>query len=123
LIYVNAGHNPPLHFMAEEGKFVNLTRTGMFLGFEEEAEFQQESIQLKPGDLVVCYTDGVLDAVNTQWEAFEMDRFLAVLNENVSVSAKELLGALQGAVGEFIGDVLPYDDLTLLIIKRVGAEQ
>lgn len=123
LIYVNAGHNPPLHFMAEEGKFVNLTRTGMFLGFEEEAEFQQESIQLKPGDLVVCYTDGVLDAVNSQWEAFEMDRFLAVLDENVSVSAKELLGALQGAVGEFIGDVLPYDDLTLLIIKRVGAEQ
>jgi sigma-B regulation protein RsbU (phosphoserine phosphatase) len=123
LIYVNAGQNPPMYYKAEEGKFDNLTRTGMFLGFEEKAEFQQKSIFLKPGDLLICYTDGVLDAVDDQWEAFEMDRFQAVLDQNVSASPKELLEAIEEAVCEFIGDVLPYDDITVLIIKRLGAGQ
>ncbi len=122
-VYVNAGHNPPLFYKAQEGKFVNLTRTGIFMGFEEKAEYQQESIQLKPGDLVICYTDGVLDAVNDRWEAFEMDRFRALLNENISTSAKNLLEEIERNVCDFIGDELPYDDLTVLIIKRVGVEQ
>jgi sigma-B regulation protein RsbU (phosphoserine phosphatase) len=122
MIYVNAGQNPPMYYKAEEGKFVNLTRTGMFLGFEEKAEFQQKSIFLKPGDLLICYTDGVLDAVDDQWEAFEMERFQTVVDKNVSASPKELLEAIEEAVCEFIGDVLPYDDITMLIIKRLGAE-
>jgi sigma-B regulation protein RsbU (phosphoserine phosphatase) len=123
LIYVNAGQNPPMYYRAEHREFINLTRTGMLLGFEEKAEFQQKSIQLKPGDLLVCYTDGVLDAVDEQWEAFEMDRFQAVLDKNVNATPKELLEAIEGAVCEFIGDVLPYDDITVFIIKRLGAEQ
>ena len=123
LVYVNAGQNPPIFYKAGEDKFINLSPTGMFMGFEEEAEFQQESIQLKPGDLVVCYTDGVLDANNNQWELFDMDRFLAVIDENVNASAKALLEAIEGAVCSFVGDVLPYDDITVLIIKRVGISQ
>lgn len=119
LVYVNAGQNPPIYYKAGEGKFINLNRTGMFMGFEEDAEFQQESIQLKPGDLLVCYTDGVLDAVNYRWDLFDMDRFQAVLHENVTASARDLLEAIEEAVCEFIGDVLPYDDITVLIIKRV----
>jgi sigma-B regulation protein RsbU (phosphoserine phosphatase) len=119
LIYVNAGQNPPMYYESIEGKFINLTRTGILLGFDEEAKFQQESIQLKPGDLVICYTDGVLDATNEKWELFNMDRFQAVLNEYVCSSAEELLKAIEGAVCDFIGDVLPYDDITILIIKRV----
>jgi sigma-B regulation protein RsbU (phosphoserine phosphatase) len=122
LTYVNAGQNPPMYYKAEEGKFIKLTRTGMFLGFEEEAEFQQKSIFIKPGDLLICYTDGVLDAVDDQWEAFEMERFQAVINKNVNSSPNELLEAIEKSVCEFIGDVLPYDDITMLIIKRLGAE-
>jgi len=123
LVYVNAGHNPPLYYKAQENKFFNLTRTGMFLGFDEETNFVQEAIQLMPEDLIVCYTDGVLDATNDQGEAFEMDRFLAILNENVTASAKDLLEAIEKAIVEFTGDFLLYDDVTVLIIKRVGAEQ
>jgi len=122
MIYVNAGQNPPMYYKAEEGKFVNLTRTGMFLGFEENAKFQQKSIFLRPGDLLICYTDGVLDAVDDQWEAFEMERFQAVVDKNVSATPNELLEAIEEAVCKFIGDVLPYDDITILIIKRLGAE-
>jgi len=122
MIYVNAGQNPPMYYKAEEGKFVNLTRTGMFLGFEENAKFQQKSIFLRPGDLLICYTDGVLDAVDDQWEAFEMERFQAVVDKNLSATPNELLEAIEEAVCKFIGDVLPYDDITILIIKRLGAE-
>lgn len=121
LIYVNAGHNPPLYYKAQEKKFVNLTRTGMFLGFDEDTNYEQEAIQLMPEDLIVCYTDGVLDAINDQGEAFEMDRFVKILNENVTASANDLVEAIEKAIVEFTGDVLPYDDLTVLIIKRVRA--
>lgn len=119
LVYVNAGHNPPLFYNAQERKFYYLSRTGMFLGFDEEANYSQKEIQLLPEDLIVCYTDGVLDAINRLGEAFELDRFLAVINENVTNSASDLLVVIEKTLIEFIGEVLPYDDLTVLIIKRV----
>jgi len=123
LAYVNAGHNPPLYYKAQESKFIPLTRTGMFLGFDEGINYEQGTIQLTPEDFIVCYTDGVLDAINDQGKAFEMDRFLTILNENVTTSANSLLELIQKAIVDFTGDVLPYDDLTVLIIKRVGVQQ
>jgi sigma-B regulation protein RsbU (phosphoserine phosphatase) len=118
LTYVNAGHNPPIYYSAKTGQFTNLTRTGMFVGFEEEAGYQQQLINLAPGDFIVCFTDGVLDAINKDGEAYEMERLQKVINENLSASAEELKTAIETSVHQFIGDTLPYDDLTMLIIKH-----
>jgi len=122
LTYVNAGHNPPMYYSAETGEFTNLTRTGMFMGFEEEAEYQQETITLAIGDFVVCFTDGVLDAMNEQGEIYEMERLQKVISDHLNSPAQEMTEAIQLSVKQFSGDTLPYDDLTMLIIRRVESE-
>ncbi|MBC8503742.1 MAG: SpoIIE family protein phosphatase [Anaerolineales bacterium] len=117
--FVNAGHNPTIHFDVSESELIKLTRTGMFLGFDEEAVYNQEKISLDSGDFLVFYTDGVPDAINEDKETFGMERFLKVIEENPNASASEILAAIEKAVQDFIGDTAPYDDLTLLIAKRV----
>jgi len=119
ITYVNAGHNPTIHFDTQKGELIKLTRTGMFLGFDEEAEYNQETLSLNSGDFLVFYTDGVPDAINEGKENFGMEHFLNVIEENSKASAAEALAAIENAVQEFIGDMAPYDDLTLLIAKRI----
>ena len=123
LTYVNAGHNPPMHFSSGTGSFKTLMPTGMFLGFDETAAYGQQILSLNPGDSVVCYTDGVLDALNPQDEAFGMVRFEQVVQDNVQASASELVSAIETAVHEFTRGRLPYDDLTVLTFRRTRESQ
>ena len=118
LTYVNAGHNPPIHYQASEDQFTKLTRTGMFLGFDEEAPFEQQVRILAPGDFIVFYTDGITDAINPEQQLFGESRFRQILADQRHLSAAEILGAVENAIKEFIGPAAPYDDITLLIAKR-----
>jgi phosphoserine phosphatase RsbU/P len=120
LTYVNAGHNPPMIFNPAQNECQALERTGMFLGFDEEVEYTQSSLILTPGDFIVSYTDGVPDAINAVKETFGMDRFQAVIRANRGKSARELLKKIEAAIQDFIGASAPYDDVTVLIIKRTG---
>jgi len=118
LTYVNAGHNPPIHFNAASDSFKALVRTGMFLGFDENATYNQTTISLSPGDFVVCYTDGVPDATNPRNETFGMERFHKVITDHRGESAEVLLGEIQKTIKDFIKTNAPYDDVTLLVFKR-----
>lgn len=117
--YVNAGHNPTIHYQANHTELNKLNPTGMFLGFEEEAEYSQKTISLNSGDFLVLYTDGVPDAINEQKEEFGMERCLRVIEKNQHASASEILSAVENAVQEFTGDAAAYDDFTMLIAKRL----
>ncbi len=119
LTYVNAGHNPPIYFCAANNEFSDLERTGMFLGFDDEIEYTQARLILKPGDFIVTYTDGVPDAINAAKETLGMERFLEVMQANRAASAPEILKRIETAIQEFIGTTAPYDDITLLILKRL----
>lgn len=119
ITYVNAGHNPTIHYDAEKDKLQKLTRTGMFLGFDEDATYDQEMMQLNSGDFLVFYTDGVPDAINENKETFGMDRFLNLIEKNKKKSAANILMAIENAIQGFIGNTAPYDDVTLLIAKRI----
>lgn len=123
LIYVNAGHNPPLVFQHNEPACVedlkHLGSTGMQLGMDEDSEYQQESLILQQGDFVLLYTDGVTDALDADINDFGMQRLQEVIFSNCTASPDELLDALQKALDEFTGATAPYDDMTMLVIKRL----
>jgi serine phosphatase RsbU (regulator of sigma subunit) len=118
LVYVNAGHNPPVVYKAKEKQFINLPRTGIFMGFDEEADFEQKPVSLSRGDFIVCYTDGVLDVVNAQDEPYEMERFQRVIEDNLDASACEFVEAVEASIKAFTGETDLYDDLTILVIRR-----
>jgi sigma-B regulation protein RsbU (phosphoserine phosphatase) len=119
LTYVNAGHNPPLLFQTGHDEPVSLTRTGMVLGLQPGVPFEQRTVQLRPGDCLLLYTDGVTDAVNADRQPFGLAALVQVLAGRRQLAASELLDGLDRALRAHVGDTEPFDDITLLLVKRL----
>ncbi len=119
IVYVNAGHNPPLWYRADQDQLIELTRTGMALGVLDINWYEQRTEQLNPGDFVVLYTDGVTEFVNAQGQEFGIKRLRQVILENRRSSAAEMVTAVEQALGGFSDLSMPFDDITVVMIKRI----
>lgn len=116
--YVSAGHEPPLLCRAESGELVELWPTGMALGVIPEASFEQRTVQLCSGDLLVLYTDGLTDALDAHEVDFGLGRVQRVVLEHRHGSAVEVVAALEQAVDDHTGSAPPFDDTALLVIRK-----
>lgn len=118
LVYVNAGHNPPFIYRAKSEKFDELGRTGIVLGVDDTLVLEQDTVKVNSGDVVVFYTDGVTDALNSDERAFGEDRLKQAILDSASGTAQEVAVGLLSSLQEFIGGAQPFDDITLMIAKR-----
>jgi sigma-B regulation protein RsbU (phosphoserine phosphatase) len=118
LTYVNAGHNPPLHLPARADKAIELERTGMWLGVDENSKFEQRAITLQHGDLLLLYTDGVTDALNAAGEEYGLERVREVMYQQCAASSEAISEALIQSLAAFTAGSAPFDDITLVLIKR-----
>jgi len=117
--YINAGHLPPLLFPASQpGAVHRLTSGGPVLGLLGGAGYEQGERALEPGDLLVLYSDGILEAANSADEEFGEERVQAVVRANAHLPADEIRNRILAAVRAFTGDVEAADDQTLLVIRR-----
>lgn len=119
--YVNGGHNPPIHYNAKTGRLNRLTRTGMALGVEIDAEYEQSMVWIEPGDFVLLYTDGVSEAFDQANQPFGEKRLEDLLLEHKQDSARELVDTIVESVKKFIGREQPSDDLTIVVLSRPAA--
>jgi sigma-B regulation protein RsbU (phosphoserine phosphatase) len=119
VVYVNAGHNPPLLYRADKNELTELTRTGMALGIVEGARYDQHSVQLNAGDFILLYTDGVTDALNAEGHEFGMESLRRVVLDHRNAPAAELVKALDQALSSFSGASAPFDDITILVAKHL----
>ena len=120
LTYVNAGHNPPL-IKGEDGVFRYLECNPCFiLAGMEGIPYQQENIQLKTGDSIYLYTDGVTDTINLKEEMYGEDRLEAVLNVHKEEAPEEILTAIKKELETFAGEAEQFDDVTMLGFKYIG---
>ena len=117
LTYVNAGHNPPMVFRSRDGTIEELLLTGIVLGAAENQEYTSRTIPIGPDDLVVMYTDGITESINSREELFGEDRLREIIRNNARLTAREILDRILSAVQEFAGDMPQFDDITLLVIK------
>jgi serine phosphatase RsbU (regulator of sigma subunit)/putative methionine-R-sulfoxide reductase with GAF domain len=117
--YANAGHNPPLWLNAGSGEMQRLHLHGMALGVLPDMPLAEQSITLDPGDVLVLYTDGVTEALNGHVEEFGIERLEQVVRDEAAGSADEIVAAIQAAVDEFSGGEPPFDDFTLVVLKRI----
>ncbi len=115
--YINAGHNPPA-LLSSEGKIMRwLDPTGPAVGIAAELEFHQEKLHLDPGQMLLLYTDGVIEARNEQSEFFTRKRFAELIEQPYS-SASEVVERVKNAIKEHSAGAVPYDDVTMLGIFR-----
>ncbi len=121
---INAGHNYPL-VIRREGGYDELEKGGVMLGMfpndvlSEISEFEQETTQLGSGDVVLFYTDGVTETVNTDGELYEEERLEAVAQRVKSESADQICQAIYDDVIAFQGEAEQFDDLTLMVLKKI----
>jgi phosphoserine phosphatase RsbU/P len=117
--YVNAGHNPPLFYHARTRSLEKLSRTGMVLGIDAETPFTQRTLTLQRGDLLLLYTDGLVDAIDGHNRPFGMDSLEQLLLESSQLSASKILDRVEEKLFEHSGGTTPVDDVTLLLVKRL----
>jgi sigma-B regulation protein RsbU (phosphoserine phosphatase) len=119
LIYCNAGQNPPLIHCAQAGDEVQrLTATGKPLGMFEDETWKKEVALLMPGDVLVMYTDGVVEAQNTGQAVFGEHRLSRLVQAVVGRPANVIQDSIIAEVSEFIGDAPQHDDITLVVLAR-----
>jgi sigma-B regulation protein RsbU (phosphoserine phosphatase) len=119
LLYVNAGHNPPLVYRAQRDELIELSPTGMVLGIFDGVDFEQRTAQLDPGDFILLYTDGISEAMDINGNLFGEERLRQVLLDNRQASTEAIAEAVERAVTAFTGAAARSDDITFVIARRV----
>lgn len=113
--YTNAGHNPPL--LVRDDKIIKLNEGGMILGvLPTMISYESKTVQLKEGDKVVLFTDGITEAMNEKNEEYGDERLEKLVVENKSDSAEKLFNEILSDVTRHVSGAEQSDDITLLVI-------
>jgi len=115
--YINAGHNPPL-FIPAAKKARSLEFGEVPIGVLGDYQWTRRTLKLEPGDRLLIFTDGVLDAANSQGRLYAHNSLLKFVKRNPTLSAPDFLRELIDDIQQFMGEESPADDLTVLLIER-----
>ncbi len=114
--YCNAGHHPPVLWSNSNQSVTLLNPTGPAIGLIPEAKYKSETTDFNSGDVLLLYTDGLVEARNTDGEEFGEDRLVLFLKNHNSESADNILNDLHKEVERFSQKI--DDDLTILVFKN-----
>jgi phosphoserine phosphatase RsbU/P len=121
LTYCNAGHNAPL--LVSASAIRRLETGGVVLGLFDTATFEQETVTLEPGDLIVLFSDGVTEAMNAEGEEFTDDRLIACANAHRGAAPQQVLDALLADVHAFCAGEPQSDDVTAVLVRYNGPQK
>jgi len=117
--YINAGHNPP--FMLKGNEFTELTEGGFIIGILDIAmNYEIGKVNIEKDDVIVLYTDGVTEALNTKDEEYGETNLKNVIFSEKEKTPAEILEALKDSVIDFSKDMPQYDDITLIVLKKTS---
>ena len=117
LTYINAGHNAPILLRSSSQALEYLSNGGLPLGIKADAHYESGEIVLQPGDWLMIFTDGLVEAMNAAGEEYGQQRVLNVLNAGASATPAEMLVRIMSDLDAFVGDTAQHDDVTCMIVK------
>ena len=125
LRYVNAGHNPPYLLRAGRrstagsapSEIEELSVGGAVVGMFPQMEYEEATVELCPGDVLLAYTDGVTEAHNPENEEFGEERLQQLLRQTAHLPVNEISARLSDEMKDWIRDAEQYDDLTFIVMK------
>jgi sigma-B regulation protein RsbU (phosphoserine phosphatase) len=116
LRYVNAGHLPP-YLLRSASAIQELSTGGSVIGLFPEMSYEEATIDLQPGDVLVAFTDGVTEAMNRGEEEFGEERLKELLQQIIGLPVDEISARISHALKTWINDAAQYDDLTFVVMK------
>ncbi len=115
---VNAGHNPVL--LSHAGKVEVLVAQDLPLGVVPDFEYHAHKIRLDPGDTILLYTDGVIEARNESNEEYGLDRLIQVFNSVTNSSVEKIADTIYEELRKFVQNEPQHDDTTIAVVKYLG---
>ncbi len=121
LRFANAAHNPPLLWKSSDQKIIKLDAEGFVLGLQKEAEYQCSEIKLSENDLVLYYTDGVIDTSNSLGERFDEKRLIKIFTRlcKQSFTSQEILNKIFKKLDDFTGQNRHLEDDASMVIFQL----
>lgn len=113
--YANAGHEPGLAWA--NGAFQFLDTDGFPLGGSDDTEFEEKTLQLRPGDKIMLFTDGITEARNTEETDFGIDRLKQLITQNSTLTAQSLTEKIYQSIEIYSQNTPQHDDLTMIILN------
>jgi serine phosphatase RsbU (regulator of sigma subunit) len=117
IVYVNAGHNVPI-LRKSSGAVERLEAGGLPVGIFAEAAYQTGTARLEPGDWLVIFTDGVVEAVNLKDAEYGEPELIALVDRESKLAPPEMLRTMLAELDKFVGNTPQHDDMTCLLVKR-----
>ncbi len=118
----SAGHNPALIYRKQKDEFEFINPKGMGIGFKDGGMFEQvleeEKVETETGDFVYLYTDGVVEAMNKYRDQYGIEKIKNIIKINSDKSANEVSELIKASIGNFRGDAVIHDDLTMILLKK-----
>jgi serine phosphatase RsbU (regulator of sigma subunit) len=114
--YINAGHNNPILRRAS-GLIERLDVGGLPLGILPDAKYESASVTLAPGDWLIIFTDGLVEAENARQEEYGEARLLSAISAATATTPNEMLQRLMAELDLFVGQTPQHDDVTCLLVK------
>jgi sigma-B regulation protein RsbU (phosphoserine phosphatase) len=117
LTYTNAGHLPPI--LVRDGRTMTLDTNGMVVGAFPFARYGESQLRLEPGDLLLCYTDGITEPENEYGEQFGEERLIALLLEHAHLDGEVIANRIVEAVLGWTSSSELQDDMTMLLARKL----
>ncbi len=111
----NSGLPRPIH--CSQGKIHVIESTGLPLGLFGDAEYEESTLTMQPGDVIVFFSDGILDARTPDGESFGRKRLEEIVTQSCAGSAEEVVNTIFDATCEYCHDLAPFDDKTVVVLK------
>jgi serine phosphatase RsbU (regulator of sigma subunit) len=115
LTYCNCGHEPAV--LIRDGQIMELEKGGLVLGVDPQAEYEVETIELRDGDCLLFYTDGLIDAANYDGELWGRERMLKTAKKFAAGSAEQMIKNMLGYRRRFVGLARQIDDTSIVVVK------
>jgi sigma-B regulation protein RsbU (phosphoserine phosphatase) len=120
-LFANAGHNPPMFYEKKTGQIILLQPTGPLLGPAPNSKFDTDHINFQRGDLLVIYSDGVIESANDKFDLYGEERLQKIILESCNLKPKEIAARILDNIFKFSTSESSYqDDKTLVVIKYNG---
>jgi Na+/proline symporter len=117
IFYASAGHSPTLLWQAKSKKCLRLDPEGLIIGVKNDFPYEQESLKLEEGDVLLLYTDGVIEAENDEHVFFGDERLESLLRDHCKLPPQELIDHIVEQVRLFTGHHSFQDDVSLIVMK------
>lgn len=115
--FSNAGHNPPFLIHSDK-KVIRLIKGGIVLGFMEDFRIEEDSVNLKKGDTIIIYSDGITEAMDISSEEYGEENLLSIIKDSLSLDAEKIIENVFESVRSHVQDAPQSDDITIVVIKK-----